>query len=120
MMGLEEEYNIKFEKFVLTFAEYKKALIEERSNGEIVALTAAYEDSREQLIQFKEEAMNRSDVPDIDMYILDDGTFNYYVSTIFKAIYMSETVPDGGKLQAEELYRAGEIIRQYIEEGESL
>ena len=54
------------------------------------------------------------------MYILDDGTFNYYVSTIFKAIYMSETVPDGGKLQAEELYRAGEIIRQYIEEGESL
>lgn len=120
MMSLEEEYNVKFERFVLTFAEYKKALVEERSNDEIMALTAACEDAREQLIQFKKESMDQSDVPDVDVYIREDGTFNYFANTIFKAVYESGTAPEGGKLKAEELYRAGELIRQYIEEGESL
>ena len=109
--ALEREYGDCLKSYALLYAEMHIALHEaDQEEDDLVSFTAAYQAAAEKLRDLRKKVLDRSDIPDIEMYIRSDCTFNYY------AWLAGGALPDGEVRPMEELVYCGALIQERLDQ----
>lgn len=117
--ALEREYGDCLKSYALLYAEMHIALHEaDQEEDDLVSFTAAYQAAAEKLRDLRKKVLDRSDIPDIEMYIRSDCTFNYYAWLKMRAILKTAggALPDGKVRPMEELVYCGALIQERLDQ----
>ena len=109
--ALEREYGDCLKSYALLYAEMHIALHEADQEEDDQA-------AAEKLRDLRKKVLDRSDIPDIEMYIRSDCTFNYYAWLKMRAILKTAggALPDGEVRPMEELVYCGALIQERLDQ----
>lgn len=115
-MTLEEEYRKNLEVLTEAYIACVEVMNDEESNpDEVLAFSEALRAANARFQNFKATAVGDDSVPNMGMFLNEQGKFNSFVFHVVQTVGASGTIPKSEQLRTEELIFVSKIIKEYMD-----